>query len=178
MTPGERNSRIARFFRKESARLVGYVRGRIDDTADRDGEDVVQDVLLGIFSRPDPALPIGNLTGYVYQALRNRMVDAFRGRGRPIVSLEGGADPEEGSLAEVLPDPDADLGEEIIRRESMRRFFDALASLEPDEQSVVIETELEGRTFRDLAAEWDVPIGTLLARKSRALGKIRAMLAD
>lgn len=178
MTPGERKRRIARFFEKERSRLVNYVRGRIDDAADRDGEDIVQDVLLGIFNRPEPALPIGNLPGYVYQALRNRVVDAFRGQRQKLLPLEGGPDPEDGSLAEVLPDPRTDIGEEVIQRESMRRFFDALASLEPDEQAVIIETELEGRTFRDSAAAWDVAVGTLLARKSRALRKLKAMLAD
>jgi DNA-directed RNA polymerase specialized sigma24 family protein len=35
---------------------------------------------------------------------------------------------------------------------------------------------LEERSFKDLAGEWRVPIGTLLARKSRGLEKIREQL--
>jgi RNA polymerase sigma factor (sigma-70 family) len=167
MTPGERKSRIAGFFKNERARLVSYVRGRIDDAADRDGEDIVQDVLLGIFNRPDPALPIDNLAGYVYQALRNRVVDAFRGRGQRDLALQ-----------DTLSDPRADVGAEVQKRESMRRFFDALAALEPAEQAVIIETELEGRSFRELAEAWGEPLGTLLSRKSRALGKLKALLAE
>ncbi len=48
--------------------------------------------------------------------------------------------------------------------------------LADEEKAVVLATEIEGRTFKELAADWDVPIGTLLARKSRALGKIRKRL--
>ena len=44
------------------------------------------------------------------------------------------------------------------------------------QKAIVIETEFEGRSFRELADEWNIPIGTLLARKSRALQKIRKEL--
>jgi DNA-directed RNA polymerase specialized sigma24 family protein len=37
---------------------------------------------------------------------------------------------------------------------------------------------MEGRSFRQLSEEWGVPVGTLLARKSRALKKIKKMLDD
>jgi len=39
-----------------------------------------------------------------------------------------------------------------------------------------VATEFDGRSFRELSEEWQVPIGTLLARKSRALQKIRNKL--
>ena len=35
---------IAQFLSAEHERLTGYVRRLIDDTAERDGEDIVQDV--------------------------------------------------------------------------------------------------------------------------------------
>jgi DNA-directed RNA polymerase specialized sigma24 family protein len=42
---------------------------------------------------------------------------------------------------------------------------------------VLLATELEGASFRELAARWGVPIGTLLARKHRAVKSLRAALA-
>jgi DNA-directed RNA polymerase specialized sigma24 family protein len=40
----------------------------------------------------------------------------------------------------------------------------------------VLATELEGRSFKDLAEEWQTPIGTLLARKHRAVQALRESL--
>ncbi len=42
---------VADFFRKEQANLVGFVRRLIEDTAARDGEDIVQDVALNLFNK-------------------------------------------------------------------------------------------------------------------------------
>jgi len=55
-------NRIAEFFRTEYRKWVGYVRRLIDDTAERDAEDVVQDVILHIFDRADIGAPIENLS--------------------------------------------------------------------------------------------------------------------
>ena len=41
-----------------------------------------------------------------------------------------------------------------------------------------LATEIDGFTFRDLAEDWDEPIGTLLSRKSRAVAKLRQLLSD
>jgi DNA-directed RNA polymerase specialized sigma24 family protein len=49
-------------------------------------------------------------------------------------------------------------------------------SLSPEQKAVLIATEFEGRTFCELSEEWQIPIGTLLARKSRALFRIRLRL--
>jgi len=40
----------------------------------------------------------------------------------------------------------------------------------------VIATEFDGRSFRELSEAWEIPIGTLLARKSRALRKVKDAL--
>jgi len=42
---------------------------------------------------------------------------------------------------------------------------------------VFLATELEGSSFRELAERWGVPIGTLLARKHRAVQALRSALA-
>jgi RNA polymerase sigma-70 factor (ECF subfamily) len=73
-------NKIAEFFRTEYRRLIRYVHRLIDDTAERDAEDIVQDVILNILDGIDVGRPIENLFAYVYQSLRNRVVDLFRKR--------------------------------------------------------------------------------------------------
>jgi DNA-directed RNA polymerase specialized sigma24 family protein len=50
-------TRLAEFLRQEREALVGYVRRRIDDAADHEAEDIVQDVVVHLFDRADPSTP-------------------------------------------------------------------------------------------------------------------------
>jgi RNA polymerase sigma factor (sigma-70 family) len=57
-------------------------------------------------------------------------------------------------------------------------MFEAIEDLPEAQREVLVATELEGRSFRELAEEWEVPIGTLLARKHRAIRALRETLAE
>jgi RNA polymerase sigma factor (sigma-70 family) len=169
---------IAKFFTTERSRLVRYVRRLIDDAAERDGEDIVQDVALNLFSRADVLMPIETLSAYVYQSLRNRVIDYLRQR-RNIVSLNESIDENgESSLRQDLSETISDAEKEVTQSELRKSIVRAIERLPGDQKAVVIETELNGRSFRDLSLEWGIPIGTLLARKSRALAKIKESLRE
>jgi RNA polymerase sigma factor (sigma-70 family) len=169
---------IATFFSAERNRLVAYVRRLIDDAGDRDGEDVVQEVALAILSRPDFLIPIETLSSYVYQSLRNRVIDHFR-RPAPMLSLDESRD-ENGdrTLADLLAPSAQDVESEVTRSELKRRITEAIDKLPWDQREIVIETEFKGRKFADLSEEWGSPVGTLLARKSRAMAKMRKSLKE
>jgi len=152
------------FIRDKRGALVGYVRRRLDDAAGQDAEDIVQDVILGLFERADPTVPIQNLAAFVYRALRNRIIDRFRKKRETLPLLENALESGDDPLLE------------LERRETLETVFAAMDGLAAKEKAVILATEIEGRTFKELASDWDVPIGTLLARKSRALQKIRKRL--
>jgi RNA polymerase sigma factor (sigma-70 family) len=155
---------LADFIGDRREALVGYVRRRLDDAAGQDAEDIVQDVILGLFDRADPTVPIQNLTAFVYRALRNRIIDRFRKKRETAPLRE-----------DVLVSGDDPLLE-FERREDLEAVFEIVDGLGAEEKAVILATEIEGRTFKELSAAWGVPIGTLLARKSRALEKVRKRL--
>jgi RNA polymerase sigma factor (sigma-70 family) len=157
-------TRLAEFLRQEREALVGYVRRRIDDAADHEAEDIVQDVVVHLFDKADPSTPIQNLAAYIYRALRNRIVDYFRKRQETLV------------LSEAAVDSRQNPATEIERKEMLGDVFAAIEELSAEEKAVILATEMEGRTFKELAEDWGIPLGTLLARKSRALDKIRNQL--
>jgi len=165
--------KILDFMTREREKLIGYVRRFIDDTAERDGEDIVQDVVLNIFNRADITIPIENVAAYVYQALRNKVIDYLRKR-REMISLDDGwTDDEEITLLQTLSDPRTDGTDELSRMEICENLFELLSVLNDEQRAILIATELEGKTFQELSKEWGVPLGSLLARKSRALQRIR-----
>jgi RNA polymerase sigma factor (sigma-70 family) len=147
------------FISREYRKLTWFVRSLIADAADRDAEDVVQDVALGVLDSPDITLPVEKVSAYVYQSLRNKVVDYLR-RRKDLVALE------ENNL--ILPEEDFEL---------RWRLLAALDTLDEKSRAVVIATELEGWTFEELAEEWDEPVGTLLSRKSRAIKKLNLVLS-
>jgi RNA polymerase sigma factor (sigma-70 family) len=169
---------ISQFMIMERDRLVNYVRRFIEDTGDRDGEDIVQDVALRLLDRPDVLTPIEALSSYVYQSLRNRVIDYLR-RRRTMVSLDEPVEKENGqSLADQLADEFHNTEKEVARSELRTKIFEAIDSLPYVEKAIVIETEVNGKSFRELSEEWAIPLGTLLARKSRALAKVRELLRE
>ena len=172
-------SRLVNFFRDEYDRLVGYTRRLIDDTAERDGEDIVQEVMTNVFNVADVTIPIENLAAYLYQSLRNRVLDYLRKRRPEMMSLDEELfDGSDLSLTDLIPDPAGDALDLFEKQEMLHHLFSAIELLGEDEKAIIFETEFEGRSFKELSTEWDTPLGTLLARKSRALEKVRLMLFD
>ncbi|MBN1224199.1 MAG: sigma-70 family RNA polymerase sigma factor [Candidatus Aminicenantes bacterium] len=157
-------AKINEFLLTEYGKLVRFVRRNIDDAADRDAEDIVQDVMLNLFDRADITAPIENLSAYIYRALRNRVTDLFRNKR------------EKAALSEMLKSPD-DVAASFERSQLQKQVFTAIGNLPDKQRAVIIATEFENRSFKEIAREWQVPIGTLLARKSRALQKIKKELA-
>ncbi len=164
---------LAGFFETEHGRLVGYVRRWLADLTEEDAEDIVQEVALNVFDRADVTAPIRNLSAYVYRALKNRVVDLLR-RPKPALSLDQPAGREESpALADLVRDEAGAPEAGLERKELADRLWAALEALAPEDRAIIIATELEGWTFQELAEEWDAPLGTLLARKSRAMKKVR-----
>lgn len=157
-------SKVTDFFRTEYKKLVRFVRYLIDDAAERDAEDIVQDVMLNIFDKADFTRPIENLSAYIYQSLRNRVIDVLR-RKKDVISL-----------SELIRDVRYDTVHEVEKKEIQEQILQAMDSLSDEQRAIIIATEFDGCSFRELSEEWQVPIGTLLARKSRALQKIRNKL--
>lgn len=160
-------NRVTEFFLKEYKKLVRYVRSLIEDSAARDAEDIVQDVMVNIFDTADFTIPIENISAYIYRSLRNKVIDVFRKR-KEITSLS--------ELMYEVQDEAADTAREVEMKEIQELIFHALDSLNDEERALVIATEFEDHSFRKLSKEWEIPIGTLLARKSRALQKMRKKL--
>jgi RNA polymerase sigma factor (sigma-70 family) len=167
---------IAQFITNEIGQLTRFVRRRMEGAGAIEAEDVVQDVALRLFTLPDIARPVENLAAYVFSALQNRITDLWRSsRRRPEpASCDGALDrllvaSEEGNM---LNDPAA-LAE---RRERLQLIARAMEALTAEEKAVITASEIEGRSFRELADEWDTPIGTLLARKHRAMQKLRILV--
>jgi RNA polymerase sigma factor (sigma-70 family) len=172
-----RKKRLSEFLLAEYGKLVRYARRAIDDSAEREAEDIVQDVIVNLFDKADVTIPIENLAAYVYQSLKNKIVDIFRKRAKsPQISLDdnisNGAN-QGLSLGELIRDARSHTASEEEKEEMYTHLYNAIEALNDKEKTVIVATEFEGVPFGKLSQQLGVPIGTLLARKSRALKKIK-----
>ena len=166
---------VRAFIDSERQRLVHYVRSLVQDTADMDAEDVVQDVLVKILERSDMTAP-ENLAAYIYRSLKNRVIDNMRTR-KPTMSLDA-VDEDGGSLMELLQDSRPNAMEVLQSDEGKEELFQALETLSEMERRVIISHEFEGIPFAEMSQLWDVPQNTLLSHKSRAMKKLRNQFLD
>jgi RNA polymerase sigma factor (sigma-70 family) len=167
-------TRLAEVFAREKSRFLGFVQRQLFDPDEAEAEDIVSEVAFNLLRRADVIGEIENLTAYFYRSLANRIVDHRRGR----IATVRIQDQEEKSGSVEIPDERLRPDQTLEQHELRDRLFGALSQLAPKERAVWLATEVDGRSFRDLAQEWGEPIGTLLSRKSRAAATLRRLLSD
>ncbi|PKM39690.1 MAG: RNA polymerase subunit sigma-24 [Firmicutes bacterium HGW-Firmicutes-9] len=172
------NSKWYAFFTRDGEKLVHFARNHARRISEMDAEDIVADVMLQLVSRLETNGPVENIAAYAYRAVRNKIADYERKRAKE-TSLDGMADADgELPLLSMLAAENEEPFAQEERVERMHRLTDAIGKLEPRQRAILIATELKGKSFRELAEEWNEPIGTLLSRKSRAVKALRQMLEE
>ena len=174
----EQQKSVSGFFAREYDNLVSYVRKNWKAANEAEAEDIVQDVALSLFTKVDFNTPIENLFAYVYRSLRNKIVDLTRKRREERLDDYEDAESGENIILRRMIDDIADPEEKVEQEKMLKLMIDTIEELRPDQQDIIIATELEGYTFEELSNEMEVPIGTLLSRKHRAIAKLQKLMND
>ena len=116
-------------------------------------------------------VPLEEESGWLFRVARNRIIDLFR-KKKPEPLSEN----EWLSIEELLPSPDGGPEAAYARRVLLDELDAALDELPPEQREVFVAHELQGRSFKELAAESGVPLNTLLTRKHYAVLHLRRRL--
>ncbi len=172
----EQDQRISEVVKQERSRLRNFIRRRVPDP--RDAEDILQDVFYELVEANRLLMPIEHVTGWLFRVARNRITDLFRKKKPERFSdtAVAGEDGERLELEDLLPSRDA--GPEALYARNV--FFDelelAVDELPDEQRQVFVAHELEGRSFKEMAAETGVSVNTLLSRKRYAVLRLRERL--
>jgi RNA polymerase sigma factor (sigma-70 family) len=172
----EQDRRISEIVAQERFRLRNFIRRRVPDP--RDAEDILQDVFYELVEANRLLMPIGHVTGWLFRVARNRITDLFRKKKPESFSDSALAD-ENGELLgleDLLPSPDAGPEALYIHNALLDELELALDELPEEQRDVFVGHELEGRSFKQMAAETGVSVNTLLSRKRYALLHLRERL--
>ena len=170
----EQDKSIAQTVSRERGRLGNFIRHRVADASE--AEDILQDVFYEFvvaYRLPEPIEQVG---AWLFRVARNRIVDRFRKKKEESLPELSGRDDEGSWLDEVLPSPDAGPEAAYARGVLLEELYAALAELPEEQRTVFIAHEVEGRSFKELAATSGVGVNTLLARKRYAVLHLRAAL--
>ena len=173
----EDQRRISEEVARQGPRLRNFVRRRVADAAD--AEDILQDVFFELVESYRLPRPVEEVGAWLFRVARNRITDFFR-KKRPVPMADLEATDEDGVSDIVGLLPSAEAGPEAAYARSLliEELDAALAELPREQREVFIANEIEGRSFRDLAAESGESINTLLSRKRYAVLHLRSRLAD
>ena len=174
----DQDRKISEIVARERPRLRNFIRRRVPDPADAD--DIVQDVFYELVEANRMLMPIEHITGWLFRVARNRITDLFR-KKKPERFTDAAVEDEEGELLQVadfLPSPDAGPEALYLRHVLLNELDLAIDELPEEQREVFIAHEMEGRSFKELAAETGVNLNTLLSRKRHAVLHLRERLQD
>src|SRR5947209_18610116 len=172
----EQDQRISEVVKRKQSRLLNFIRRRVPDP--RDAEDILQDVFYELVEANRLLMPIEHVTGWLFRVARNRITDLFRKKKPESFSdaAVAGEDDELLRLEDLLPSPAAGPETLLARSVLLDELESAVDELPQEQREVFIAHEVEGRSFRDMAAETGVSVNTLLSRKRYALRHLRERL--
>ncbi len=160
----ENYKNLKTFFNDEYHSLKAYAQSRIKDAADRDAEDIVQDVALSIFSRAEGSLPINNIAGFVYSSIKNKIIDLMRTK-REETRFESEMELRLNEFVELFYSP----SDNSYSDDMMIELKKAIGSLHPRYREIILAIDFEGMSYKVISRNTGIPEGTLMSRRHRAL---------
>jgi len=136
---------------------------------DADAEDVVQDAYvraLRFFS----SLRGEDARAWLFTIVRNTWYGRFpRRAGSDVMTV---SDEDADNQADASLDPEA----QAIQQQTVDKVRRALETLPTDFREVLVLRELEGLSYKEIAAIVGIPLGTVMSRLARARDRLAGVL--
>jgi RNA polymerase sigma factor (sigma-70 family) len=144
----------------------------------REAEDILQEVFYELVEANRLLMPIEHVTGWLFRVARNRITDLFRKKKPESFSDAAVANEDDGllRLEDLLPSPDAGPEAVYLRHVLLDELELAVGELPKEQREVFVAHELEGNSFKEIAARTGVSVNTLLSRKRYAVLHLRERL--
>lgn len=135
---------------------------------DSEAEDVVQEACLRAL-RFFSSLREGDARAWLFTIVRNTWYSRVSRKARPEEDWSG-------APADQRPDEALDPEERLLQEHTVMLVRAALEQLPVDFREVMVLREIEGLSYKEIAAIVGVPIGTVMSRLARARERLQAIL--
>jgi RNA polymerase sigma-70 factor (ECF subfamily) len=160
---------LAEIYRLHAGLVFGLARRLLGDVTL--AEDVTQEVFVYLWQQPerfDPAR--GTLRSWLGLLAHRRSVDRIRAESRRVASEE------RQDRTEVPSVTNSEVDDQLSLVWLAVRVQEALDQLPPEQREAVVLAYYGGRTYRQVAAELQIPEGTAKSRLRLALAKLNELL--
>ena len=143
-------------------------------------EDLTQDTFVKVLSHIDKYRPEFKFSSWLFKIANNVAIDQLRRRQLDTISMDGSphaasAEAVEASSFDVAVAQESAL-DELEARELGSAIERAIASLRPEYRSCIMLRHVEGRSYEEIAATLDLPLGTVKTYIHRARHELRKAL--
>ena len=143
-------------------------------------EDLAQDTFVKVLSHIDKYRPEFKFSSWLFKIANNVAIDHLRRRQLDTVSLDGSphattAADAEATRFDLAADQETPL-EELASKELGSAIERAIAGLRPEYRSCIMLRHVEGRSYEEIAATLDLPLGTVKTYIHRARHELRTAL--
>lgn len=149
----------------------------------RDGtvaEDLAQDTFIKVLNHLDKYRPEFKFSSWLFKIANNVAIDHLRRRQLDTVSMDGSPHASTAAEAESSSFQLADQAEspldELASRELGAIIEQAIGSLRPEYRNCIMLRHVEGRSYEEIAATLDLPLGTVKTYIHRARQQLREAL--
>jgi RNA polymerase sigma-70 factor (ECF subfamily) len=143
-------------------------------------EDLAQDTFVKVLNHIDRYRPEFKFSSWLFKIANNVAIDHLRKRQLDTVSMDGS--PHAGTAAEIeatsfeLADQSESALQEMVSRELGSAIERAISHLRPEYRSCILLRHVEGRSYEEIAATLDLPLGTVKTFIHRARHQLRELL--
>lgn len=143
-------------------------------------EDLSQDTFVKVLNHIDRYRPEFKLSSWLFKIANNVAIDHLRRRQLDTVSMSGSphaetADAIEATSFDIVAQQESAL-DEMEARELGSAIERAIARLRPEYRSCIMLRHVEGRSYEEIAATLDLPLGTVKTYIHRARHELRRAL--
>lgn len=143
-------------------------------------EDLAQDTFVKVLNHIDRYRPEFKFSSWLFKIANNVAIDHLRRRQVDTISLDGSphattADAVQATSFEVADQQESAL-DELEARELGSAIENAIGRLRPEYRSCIMLRHVEGRSYEEIAATLDLPLGTVKTYIHRARHELRSAL--
>ena len=145
-------------------------------------EDLAQDTFVKVLNHIDRYRPEFKLSSWLFKIANNVAIDHLRKRQLPTVSMDGSphattSESVEATTLQIADNQESAL-EEMESRELGGAIEKAIADLRPEYRACIMLRHVEDRSYEEIAATLDLPLGTVKTYIHRARHELRKALED
>ncbi|HSU93396.1 MAG TPA: sigma-70 family RNA polymerase sigma factor [Gemmatimonadaceae bacterium] len=145
-------------------------------------EDLAQDTFIKVLNNIDRYRPEFKLSSWLFKIANNVTIDHLRKRQLATVSLDGSPHAQTAAEAQATSLEVESRGETALEaiesRELGSAIERAIGKLRPEYRSCILLRHVEGRSYEEIAATLDLPLGTVKTYIHRARHELREALED